>query len=95
MIGLVVLLGAFAVDRWYGEWPDRLHPVVWMGKTIRQIEHWAPTGRAGGQFVFGAGAGALAMLLELRRNTANHIRKTLFQPVVITVTRKCSKTHNN
>ncbi len=53
MIGLVVLLGALAVDRWYGEWPDRLHPVVWMGNTIRWLERWAPTGGAGGQFVYG------------------------------------------
>ena len=48
MIGLIVLFGAVAVDRWYGEWPDRLHPVVWMGSTIRWLERWAPKGGAGG-----------------------------------------------
>lgn len=60
MIGLVVLLGALAVDRWYGEWPDRLHPVVWMGNTIRWLERWALKGGAGGQFVYGL---AMAILV--------------------------------
>lgn len=60
MIGLVVLLGALGVDRWYGEWPDRLHPVVWMGNTIRWLERWAPKGGAGGQFVYGL---AMAILV--------------------------------
>lgn len=60
MIGLVVLLGALAVDRWYGEWSDRLHPVVWMGNTIRWLERWAPKGVAGGQFVYGL---AMAILV--------------------------------
>ncbi len=60
MIGLVVLLGALAIDRWYGEWPDRLHPVVWMGNTIRGLERWSPKGGAGGQFAYGL---AMAILV--------------------------------
>jgi adenosylcobinamide-phosphate synthase len=55
VIGLLVLVGALAVDRWYGEWPDRLHPVVWMGKAIRWLERWAPRGGAWAQFTYGLG----------------------------------------
>jgi adenosylcobinamide-phosphate synthase len=55
VIGIGILLGALAVDRWYGEWPDRLHPVVWMGNTVRWLERRAPTGGAVAQLGYGLG----------------------------------------
>lgn len=55
MTGLVVLALALALDRWYGEWPDRLHPVVWMGNTIRWLERRAPTSGAAAQGFYGLG----------------------------------------
>ena len=38
----VVLLVALAWDRWLGEPPARLHPVVWMGHVIRWLRERAP-----------------------------------------------------
>ncbi len=55
VIGVGVLLGAVAVDRWYGEWPNWLHPVVWMGNTIRWLERWAPKNGARRQLGYGLG----------------------------------------
>lgn len=59
MTSLLVLLGALAVDRWYGEWPSRMHPVVWMGDTIRWLERWAPGGGSAAQLGYGAMMAAL------------------------------------
>jgi adenosylcobinamide-phosphate synthase len=42
---LLVLAGALALDRWLGEYPAALHPVVWMGTAIARLERLAP--RAG------------------------------------------------
>ena len=32
---------ALAVDRWWGEPPVRLHPVVWMGHALERLGSWA------------------------------------------------------
>lgn len=55
MTSLIVLLGALAADRWYGEWSNRLHPVVWMGNTIRWVERGAPAHGRAGPFLYGLG----------------------------------------
>ncbi|MFZ5480806.1 MAG: adenosylcobinamide-phosphate synthase CbiB [Myxococcota bacterium] len=44
-LGLALLL-----DRFVGEWPNRLHPVVWMGSAIRWCTDRAP---ARGQLAYG------------------------------------------
>lgn len=44
---LLALPIALALDAFVGEYPHRLHPVVWMGSAIRLLEQRAPrTGRA-------------------------------------------------
>jgi adenosylcobinamide-phosphate synthase len=50
---LLVLAGALALDLAVGEWPARLHPVVWMGAVISWLERRAPSGRRG-QLAHGA-----------------------------------------
>lgn len=40
-----VLALALAIDFTLGEWPARLHPVVWMGGVITWLERRAPSGR--------------------------------------------------
>ena len=57
----VLLLLARIADRWIGEWPARLHPVVWMGTLARAILKLAPTGNAK-QFCFGLGLACLPAL---------------------------------
>ena len=56
-----VLLLAVALDLALGELPNRLHPTVWMGKTISWGEKLAPKGRRG-QLAFGA---ALAVTIPV------------------------------
>lgn len=55
LVPLVALLCALAVDRWYGEWPNAMHPVVWMGNTIRWLESWGPKAGTAGPFIYGVG----------------------------------------
>jgi adenosylcobinamide-phosphate synthase len=45
---LLVLPVALAVDRIGGEYPNRLHPVVWMGRTIGFLERRAPSAPGAG-----------------------------------------------
>ena len=52
LIRAVVLICALALDRFVGEYPNRWHPVVWMGSTIRAVERRAP---ARGAFLYGLG----------------------------------------
>jgi adenosylcobinamide-phosphate synthase len=49
-----VLAGALALDLAVGEYPARLHPVVWMGRVISWLERRAPTGGRAGPLVYGA-----------------------------------------
>ncbi len=51
-MGLLVLILALGIERLAGEYPNRWHPVVWMGTTIRAVEPHAP---ARGQFLYGLG----------------------------------------
>ena len=46
-IHLAVLLAALAWDRWIGEPPIRLHPVVWMGNTIGWMRKKSPSSNTG------------------------------------------------
>ncbi len=45
---LIILLLAVLLDLALGELPARLHPTVWIGKTISWVEGMAPRNRAGG-----------------------------------------------
>lgn len=60
MTALLVVLGALLLDRFLGEWPNRLHPVVWMGSAVKAAERLAPTSGRAAPFVYGLG---MALLL--------------------------------
>jgi len=51
---LALLAGAMAVDRWLGEPPARVHPVVWMGAITSWAERRFVTATRLGQLVAGA-----------------------------------------
>jgi len=55
---MALLLLAVLLDLAVGELPDRLHPTVWMGKTVSWTEKLAPKGRRS-QLVYGAGIALL------------------------------------
>jgi adenosylcobinamide-phosphate synthase len=42
VVELGALGGAIIADRLLGEWPNAIHPVVWMGKMIQTLERWVP-----------------------------------------------------
>ncbi len=42
VVELATLSGAIVADRVIGEWPNALHPVVWMGKAASWLERLAP-----------------------------------------------------
>ena len=57
----LVLVAALLLDRWLGELPNRWHPVVWMGHSIRWLERVAPLQtRPRAQLAYGL---AMALLL--------------------------------
>lgn len=58
--GILVLALALAVDVGLGEYPARLHPVVWMGAAISGLEARAPRGGRLRQLGYGA---AVALLV--------------------------------
>jgi adenosylcobinamide-phosphate synthase len=53
----VLVVGA-AVDRWMGEPPAELHPVVWIGSAIGALERRAPPNGPARQLAWGAGVAA-------------------------------------
>ncbi len=55
---MALLLLAVLLDLAVGELPDRLHPTVWMGKTVSWSEKLAPKGQRS-QLVYGAGIALL------------------------------------
>lgn len=57
------LLLALAIDRWLGEPPARVHPVVWVGRLISILEDRAPKGPRK-ELAYGVVA-AVAMLLPV------------------------------
>lgn len=64
---LLVLLLALAFDLLVGEFPSRLHPVVWIGNMIALLERAAPKSGPVRQFAFGLlavliGVGVVALL---------------------------------
>jgi adenosylcobinamide-phosphate synthase len=74
----VVLGAALLVDVAIGEWPNAMHPVVWMGKSIGWLERLAPRARPWKEVAFGAGmaiaitglfAGASAAMLAAARGS--------------------------
>jgi len=40
LVFVLALLVALALDRWWGEPPARLHPVVWMGNALGRVGAW-------------------------------------------------------
>ncbi|HSM94231.1 MAG TPA: adenosylcobinamide-phosphate synthase CbiB [Anaeromyxobacteraceae bacterium] len=59
LLPLLPLPLAFALDALAGEYPNRLHPVVWMGKTIGALERLAPSRGRAAQVAWGAAVAAL------------------------------------
>jgi adenosylcobinamide-phosphate synthase len=57
---IVVLVAALLLDRFLGEWPNRIHPVVWMGNLVKAAERRAPTSGRAAPFLYGLG---MALLL--------------------------------
>jgi adenosylcobinamide-phosphate synthase len=51
----LVLAGALALDRFLGEFPAPLHPVVWMGGAISALERAAPRAGRALQLAWGVG----------------------------------------
>lgn len=74
MIGALALLAAYALDRGFGEPPNALHPVAWLGRLIARGRDWALlAARRHGQLARGIAlalavpaCAALAVLLALR-----------------------------
>jgi adenosylcobinamide-phosphate synthase len=60
--GLGVLAIALLIDATLGEWPNGLHPVVWMGQTIKTLERIAPASGPRRQLAYGA---AMAVVVPL------------------------------
>jgi len=54
VVELAIFAGAITLDRLIGEWPNALHPVVWMGKMIEQLERRVPRSGRRVQLVAGA-----------------------------------------
>ena len=54
VIELATFGGAIAADRLIGEWPNAIHPVVWMGKMTALLERCAPRAGRRGKLLFGA-----------------------------------------
>lgn len=69
MVAAAALLLALAIDRWFGEPPARMHPVVWMGRCLGWIGRCiappagAPAARWGPFVAGGAGWVAGAVLV--------------------------------
>ena len=66
---LATLVGALLLDRFLGEYPAPLHPVVWIGKTVSLLLRFAPRNGWRRRFVFGvflaAGVSALSAAAAL------------------------------
>jgi adenosylcobinamide-phosphate synthase len=78
MTGAISLLAAFGLDAAFGEPPNALHPVAWIGGAIARGRDWALSGGRAYQFAKGAlvaaavpGASA-AVAYELVRALAAH-----------------------
>jgi adenosylcobinamide-phosphate synthase len=54
MTGAIAVLAAFGLDAAFGEPPNALHPVAWMGAAIARGRAWALAGRRTSQLVRGA-----------------------------------------
>src|SRR5947209_6073794 len=73
---LAVLIAALAVDQLAGEYPRRLHPVVWFGRVVSGLLRLAPAQGWGKQLAFGAFlagglvAGSAGLALLVMRLTA-------------------------
>lgn len=39
---ILLLIAVLLIDRLIGEWPARIHPVVWMGKSVKWLRRWQP-----------------------------------------------------
>ena len=50
---LLVLVLALTYDQFFGEPPNHLHPVVWLGKVVSAWEHFAPKSGPNRQLLYG------------------------------------------
>jgi adenosylcobinamide-phosphate synthase len=50
----VSIVLALLIDRWWGEPPVRLHPVVWMGSYLKRVARSLPDRSPGWAFILGA-----------------------------------------
>ena len=63
-IEAAILLGALGLDLVAGEPPERLHPVVWMGKVVAWLDGWSPgAGRKVASLAAGIGMAAFVPAL--------------------------------
>ena len=53
-VELLTFGGAIVADRILGEWPNALHPVVWMGKGASWLERGLPARTPAVEFAWGA-----------------------------------------
>jgi adenosylcobinamide-phosphate synthase len=62
----VSIVLALLIDRWWGEPPARVHPVVWMGSYLKRMGRSLPDRSPGWAFILGAGfwlAGAVLVAI--------------------------------
>jgi len=78
---LVAFVAALALDAGFGEPPNALHPVAWIGRAAAFVLAWAPRAGAVRQLVFG-GVVALVIPLACAAVAAGVIAATARWPVV-------------
>ncbi|HEX9307782.1 MAG TPA: adenosylcobinamide-phosphate synthase CbiB [Anaeromyxobacter sp.] len=85
-----VLAGALALDLAVGEYPARLHPVVWMGRAISALERRAPASGRWRQLAYGAamavavpGLFAAAAALACRAARLNPVLSVLVEATLL------------
>src|SRR5919197_250130 len=76
-----VLGGALAIDLPLGEYPARLHPVVWMGHAISVLERRAPRSGRAAPFAYGLGM-ALGVPALFAAGAAAVLRAAALHPAV-------------
>jgi adenosylcobinamide-phosphate synthase len=54
VVAIATLGGAIVADRIIGEWPNALHPVVWMGRVASWLEKLTPARRPAIELAWGA-----------------------------------------
>jgi adenosylcobinamide-phosphate synthase len=84
LVAPLALVAAYALDAVFGEPPNALHPVAWMGKLIARGRDWALRGGSVGQLVRG-GAVALAVCALSALAVAAALRPFASHPAALAV----------